>query len=65
MLLIARRAAERNLEGLITSFPFLSVFNNVFGTRTSPAITTRFVVVSVYAAIRTVQGSMPCLRASL
>jgi hypothetical protein len=43
----------------------LVLLEQVSGTRTSPAMTTRLVVVRVSQATRTVHGSTPVLRASL
>jgi hypothetical protein len=62
---MARRAADRKRDGLMAVLPFLSFLSRVSGTRTSPAMTTRLVVVSVSQATRTVHGSTPVLRASL
>ena len=42
----------------IRTLPSLSFFNSVCGTRTSPAITTRFVVVSVSQATRILEASV-------
>jgi len=55
MALIALRAADLTL--LFIAFSSSEV-------RTSPAITTRFVVASVSQATRTAQGSMPDFAAS-